>query len=154
MDKALKEKIRALVQKRINEFHTTAARGYTSTTQNGTVVQRIGMNVYLSPEIINEETGEKLGDKQVTMIASALKTLSNEGKAGNPDPIIVDVDGTDFVVVSTQMSTEETNFSGLPKVILADQMRSSNAEVTQEERAKSIRLQQEMRESRDRKSVV
>lgn len=147
MDFKIKEQIRTLVQERINQFHTTEARAYASKTPNGTLVQRIGMSVYLSGEISDQATGEKLGDKQVTAITKALKVLSEEGKAGHPDPIIVDVDGTKFVVVSGQLSTEETNFSGLPKVILADHMVSSNAEVDQTTRMKSIEKLQAQRES-------
>lgn len=135
MNAEVKAKIISLVQGRIDGFHTTKARGYVSETPNGNQVNRIGMSVYL----------EK--DEQVTAIGKVLAQLSEEGKAGHPDPIIVNVDGTDFVVVGCQFSNDDKNFSQRPKVILADHLIGSNAEVSQEERAKSIRLQQEIRET-------
>lgn len=143
MNKEQKAKIQSLVQSRIDGFHTTKARPYTSTTPNGVAVSRIGLSVYL-------EDGK--GDKQVELISKTLEELSAEGKAGNPDPIIVKVDGTEFVVVGAQKSNYKTedgkeNYSKRPKVILADLLIGSNAEVSQDERAKSIRLLQEMRES-------
>ena len=143
MNAELKSKIKSLIQSRIDEFHTTKARSYVSTTDNGTSVPRIGISVYL----------EK--DTQVDTISNALAELSKEGKAGHPDPIIVNIDGTQFVVVGAQRSDYETevngkvvkNYSERPKVMLADYMVSSNAEVSQADRAKSIRMQQEIRES-------
>lgn len=147
MNPETKEKVRSLVQSRIDAFHTTKARGYTSTTANGTNVARIGMSVYLDPTVVNEETGEIKGDTQVETISGILAQLSVEGKAGHPDPIIVKASGLDWVVVSSQLSTEENNFSNQPKIILADLLIGSNAEVTEQERDKSVRLALEMRES-------
>lgn len=133
-----KEAIRSLVQGRIDGLHTTKARNYTSTTANGTDVQRIGMSVYLDTD---------KGDKQVEQISAILAELSVEGKAGHPDPIIVKASGIDWVVVSSQLSDMENNFSNQPKIILADLLIGSNAEVTEDERDNSVRLALEMRES-------
>jgi len=138
MNAEVKEKIRSLVQGRIDANQTTKARGYVSTTPNGTKVDRIGMSVYLDPE---------KGDAQIEKISKVLTQLSEEGKAGNPDPILVKASGMDWVVVSCQLSTEENNYSHQPKVILADLLVGSNAVVSAEERDKSVRLLQEMRES-------
>ena len=149
MDQAIKDRVQSMIQSRIDSFHTTKARGYTSTTPNGIDIQRIGMSVYLPSELIDPakpELGTE-GDKQVAGIAKVLAQLSVEGKAGHPSPILVNVDGTDFVVVGSQISDEENNYSKRPKVIIADHLLGSNAEVSQDEISKSIRLQQEMRES-------
>ena len=144
MDQELKNKIKALIQTRVNEKHVTKARSYNSTTDSGVSVPRIGISVYL----------EK--DTQVDTISKVLTMLSEEGKAGHPDPIIVNIYGTEFVVTGAQRSDFETtnengklikNYSERPKVTLSDYMVSSNAEVTEEEVVKSIRLLQEMRES-------
>ena len=138
MNPETKEIVRSLVQSRIDALHTTKARSYVSTTANGTPVQRIGMSVYLDAE---------KGDAQVEKISEALAQLSVEGKAGHPDPILVKASGIDWVVVSSQTSTMENNYSKQPKIILADLLIGSNAEVTEEERDKSVRLALEMRES-------
>lgn len=143
MDQELKARIKALVQKRIAEKHVTKARGYVSTTDNGVAVSRIGISVYLE------------SDNQVDAISKVLAQLSKEGKEGHPDPIIVDVFGTPFVVTGAQRSDyEETvngklikNYSERPKVTLSDYMVGGNAEVSEEEVVKSIRFQQELRES-------
>ena len=135
MDQELKGKIITLVQNRINECHTSAPRSYTSKTPNGVVVQRIGLSVYVG------------SDKSIETIATALQTLSEEGIAGHPDPMLVDVDGDKFVIVGSQFASDENNYSDKPKVILADHMPGSNAEVTKEERQKKMRLLQEIRES-------
>ena len=138
MSPETKETIRSLVQSRIDALHTTKARGYISTTANGTDVARIGMSVYLDAD---------KGDAQIEQISGVLAQLSVEGKAGHPDPIIVEAGGISWVVVSSQLSTLENNFSNQPKIILADLLVSSNAEVTEEERDNSVRLELEKRES-------
>ncbi len=134
MDQELKGKIINLVQKRIDEEHTSAPRSYESKTPNGTVVSRIGLSVYVG------------SDKSIESISDALTTLSEEGTAGHPDPMLVDVDGDKFVIVGSQFSSDENNFSDKPKVILADHMPGSNAEVTKADRQKKMRLLQEIRE--------
>lgn len=143
MEQELKARIQSLIQKRINEKHVTKAREYNSTTDNGVVVPRIGISVYVE------------SDNQVDTISKVLAQLSAEGKAGHPDPIIVDVFGTKFVVTGAQRSDYETtiegkvvkNYSERPKVTLSDYMVSGNAEVSEEEVVKSIRFLQEKRES-------
>ncbi len=135
MEQELKGKIINLVQTRIDEDHTSAPRSYTSETPNGITVQRIGLSVYVG------------SDKSIETIADALQTLSDEGKAGHPDPMLVNVDGDKFVIVGSQFSSDENNYSDKPKVILADHMPGSNAEVTKPERQRKMRLLQEMRES-------
>jgi hypothetical protein len=148
MNTEIKNKIQALVQKQINAFHVTKARGYISTTDNGTEIQRIGTSVYLD------------NDEQVDAIAKVLAQLSVEGKAGNANPIVVDVFGTNFVVTGAQRSDYEEmvidkktgkerlvkNYSLRPKVILGDQMIGSNAEATQDDVVKSIVRLQSQRE--------
>lgn len=130
------QKITNLVQTRINEFHTTKPWAYNSTTPQGVDVSRIGIGVYLD------------NDKQIELISNALHTLSEETKAGaKANPILVDVDGTAFVVVAGQLSSDEKNLSKRPKLVLADHMLGSNAEVDADTRKSSLRLLQEMRES-------
>lgn len=130
------QKITALVQSRIDQFHTTKPWSYTSTTPQGVDVSRIGIGVYLD------------NDKQIGLISNALHTLSEETKAGaKANPILVDVDGTAFVVVAGKLSTDDANLSKRPKLILADHMLGSNAEVDADTRRSSLRLLQEMRES-------
>lgn len=130
------QKITNLVQSRINEFHTTKPWSYTSTTPQGVDVSRIGIGVYLD------------NDKQIELISNALHTLSEETKAGaKASPILVDVDGTAFVVVAGKLSTDDANLSKRSKLILADHMLGSNAEVDADTRRSSLRLLQEMRES-------
>lgn len=130
------QKITALVQSRIDQFHTTKPWSYTSTTPQGVDVSRIGIGVYLD------------NDKQIELISNALHTLSEETKAGaKANPILVDVDGTAFVVVAGKLSTDDANLSKRPKLILADHMLGSNAEVDADTRRSSLRLLQEMRES-------
>ena len=129
-------KIVTLTQNRVNEFHTTKPWSYTSTTPQGVDISRIGIGVYLE------------SDKQIEAISNALHTLSEETKAGaKANPMLIDVDGTSFVIVSAQLSTAENNLSKRPKLILADHMLGSNAEVDQDTRSKSLRLLQEIRES-------
>lgn len=149
MDQTIKSKFQALVQKQINNLHITKPRSYKSTTPNGVVVDRIGLTVYLE------------NDNQVDGLSKILKVLSEEGNAGNPDPIVVDVFGTNFIVAGAQRSDyvadieqkdgsikHVENYSKRPKAILADQVIGSNAEVTSsEEVTKNIRMLQEMRES-------
>jgi len=130
------QKIQTLVQSRIDAFHTTKPWSYTSTTPQGVDVSRIGIGVYLE------------NDNQIVAIDKALKTLSEETKAGaKANPILVDVDGTAFVVVAGKLSTDESNLSKRSKLILADHMLGSNAEVDADTRRSSLRLLQEMRES-------
>jgi len=130
------QKITTLVQNRIDAFHTTKPWSYTSTTPQGVDVSRIGIGVYLD------------NDKQIELISNALHTLSEETKAGaKANPILVDVDGTAFVVVAGKLSTDDANLSKRPKLILADHMLGSNAEVDADTRRSSLRLLQEMRES-------
>lgn len=130
------QKITALVQSRIDQFHTTKPWSYTSTTPQGVDVSRIGIGVYLD------------NDKQIELISNALHTLSEETKAGaKANPILVNVDGTAFVVVAGKLSTDDANLSKRPKLILADHMLGSNAEVDADTRRSSLRLLQEMRES-------
>lgn len=130
------QKIVNLIQTRINQFHTTKPWSYTSTTPQGVDVSRIGIGVYLD------------NDKQIELISNALHTLSEETKAGaKASPMLVDVDGTAFVIVAGKLSTDESNLSKRPKIILADHMLGSNAEVDAETRRSSLRLLQEMRES-------
>lgn len=130
------QKITTLVQSRIDQFHTTKPWSYTSTTPQGVDVSRIGIGVYLD------------NDKQIELISNALHTLSEETKAGaKANPILVDVDGTAFVVVAGKLSTDDANLSKRPKLILADHMLGSNAEVDADTRRSSLRLLQEMRES-------
>jgi len=130
------QKIQTLVQSRIDQFHTTKPWSYTSTTPQGVDVSRIGIGVYLE------------NDNQIEAISKALKTLSEETKAGaKANPILVDVDGTAFVVVAGKLSTDESNLSKRSKLILADHMLGSNAEVDADTRRSSLRLLQEMRES-------
>jgi len=130
------ETIQKFVQSRIDQFHTTKPWLYTSRTPQGVDVSRIGIGVYLE------------NDSQAMAIDKALKSLSEEAKANNKaNPILVDIDGTTFVVVASKLSTDETNLSRRPKLILADHILSSNAEVDQETRKSSLKLLQEMRES-------
>lgn len=130
------QKITTLIQSRIDQFHTTKPWSYTSTTPQGVDVSRIGIGVYLD------------NDKQIELISNALHTLSEETKAGaKANPILVDVDGTAFVVVAGKLSTDDANLSKRPKLILADHMLGSNAEVDADTRRSSLRLLQEMRES-------
>lgn len=130
------QKITTLIQSRIDQFHTTKPWSYTSTTPQGVDVSRIGIGVYLD------------NDKQIELISNALHTLSEETKAGaKANPILVDVDGTAFVVVAGKSSTDDANLSKRPKLILADHMLGSNAEVDADTRRSSLRLLQEMRES-------
>lgn len=135
MDQSIKAKVQAFVQKRIDEFHTTKPWDYVSTTPNGVDVTRIGIGVYAE------------SDEQITGIDNVLQALSKEGKAGNPDPIIVKVDNHEFVVVAAKLSSDEKNLSKRPKIILADRMLGSNAEVDAVTRKNSLELLLQMRES-------
>ena len=128
-------KVVAFIQARINAFHTTKPWTYVSTTPNGVDVTRIGIGVYAD------------NDAQIENIDKVLTQLAEEGKAGKPNPMIVNVDGTEFVIVAAKLSTDPKNLSKRPKILLADHMLGSNAEVDADTRKNSLSLLLQMRES-------
>jgi len=135
------EKASEVIQALVDAGHTTLARFYDHKLPDGTTIPRLGISVYAdrdtvealgNPSEINKQTGEVL--TQGTGLLSELQAYRMSDKNNPVIPITVTIAGIEFNAVSTQFSEDPNNFSKKDKILLAEVLTSSNAEVSTEER--------------------
>jgi hypothetical protein len=129
-------KVKALIQSAIDTEQATMPWPYVSTTPQGNKVDRIGIGVYVD------------NDDKIDKINNVLDSLREfRESTGQSQPILVEVDGSEFVVTGGKRSDDPSNLSKRSKVLLSDHLIGNNATVAKEDRAKKLQLLFEMRES-------